>query len=237
MEKKKILSNFNLFEIIMIAVSFIAYTISAIIINSVLGWVAYLSCITYLFYLVLNAKANFWGFLFCIASYVIYMYIDLKLSYFGEFISGIIAIIINFLTFFLWRKNTMENDKTEIKINSLSRKEIFISLIIGIIFEIVSYFILKTINSSYFLLNSFSITLVSLTYYYEIRRSPLRFLFSLFASIIYFSLWIIAYLQGQSFALPFVVNCILEFICAVYSYINWIKIKTNQTEKNKSKTL
>jgi uncharacterized membrane protein YjjP (DUF1212 family) len=86
-------------------------------------------------------------------------------------------------------------------------------------------------KSDYIILNTLSLTFVAMTYYFSIRRSAIRFIPNLFASIIYLVLWIIAYNPSSTYAILFATNGAFEIIWVIYGFFSWNKIRKNQEQK------
>ena len=148
---KDILKNFTTFQKFLLLFSFVAYTVCAFISNSVDGWVAWASCVTFAIYLVFNANSKYISFVWLIISYAIYIYFNVKELYWGELATSIVAIGVNFVAMLNWKKNTKEDG---LLINKLKAKEIILSFLSTIAICVAIYFFLCTLNTELIILNS-----------------------------------------------------------------------------------
>ena len=218
---KKILKNFTTFQIVFLIINVLCYTICLFISWSLDGLMAWASCIAFLVYLIYNAKSNYISFIWIIISYLIYIYFNVKEFYFGEFALSIFAIIINFIALINWKKHTKNN---KLEINLLKFPEIIVSFLASAVLAVICYFVLKLFNTELIVLNSLSISIVLLEYYYTFRRTKLKFVAGILSIVVYVLLWINAMSSIRDYAFMFVVNGFLNVIWYADSIIEWHKI-------------
>ena len=225
----KAFSNFTTFQKALLLVSFFAYIICGAIVNSLDGWIACLCCIVYLFYLVFDANSNYLGFIWLILSYGIYIYFNVKEFYFGELMQSIVAIVINFIALFSWKRHSQEDKK--LKINKISTKESVLSFAATAAFIAIFYAISIAIKSNLALLNSLSLGFVLLEYYFVFRRTILKYIAGILSCGFYITLWILAMTSPTDYSLIFVVNGFLNVVWCIDGIVIWRRIKNNQISK------
>ena len=220
-------NNFTLFQKILLLFSVVAYTVCAIVINSVDGWVAWSSCITFVVYLVFNANSKWISFVWIIISYAIYIYFNIKEFYFGELATSIASIAINFIAMLQWKKHTKE-DKLEI--NKIKTKEITLSFACTIMLGVALYFILSTVNTELVILNAISFAIILLEYYFTFRRTVWKFVAGIISAIVYILLWIFAMQSITNYALTFVVNGFINIVWYFDGIVKWKKITKSSSK-------
>lgn len=218
---KKLLKNFTIFQKFLIIINTIAITICAIISNSLDGWIAWLSSIAFIVYMIYNAQSKYISFVWIIISYLIYIYFNIKEFYFGELTLSIISIVVNLIALFNWKKHT-QNEK--LIINKINTLEIIFSFFISILLIFISYYILYLLNTQLVLLNSFSIATVLLEYYYTFRRTKLKFVAGILAVIVYILLWFNAMSSIRDYAFMLVIGGFFNIVWYIDGIIEWNRL-------------
>ena len=225
---KKIFSKFSLAENIVLIASFVIYTILAIFINTLDGWIAWASCVTYLVFLIMNANSKYMSFVWLIVSFLIYMYFNIKEMFWGELALSAFSIIINFVAMLQWKKHTKDE---KLEIITIKTKEFILSILITLVSSVALYFILKLLNSSQLLLNTIILSITLLEYYYTFRRTYLKFYVGLLSVAIYIVLWNFSINPANNFALMFVINGFLNIFWYIDGICIWKKIQKNEASK------
>ena len=226
---KKLFKNFTKFQVILLIINIVCYTVCAFISWTLDGWIAWASCVTFLVYLIYNAQSKYISFIWIIISYLIYIYFNIKEFYFGEFGLSLFAITINIIAMFNWKKHT-NNDK--LKINKLKPLEIVISFILSLLLAVICYFVLKLFNTELVILNSLSISFVLLEYYYTFRRTKMKFVAGILSVIVYIFLWSYAVSSIRDYAFMFVLNGLLNIVWYADGIIEWNNLSKNDVENN-----
>lgn len=222
---KNILSNFTVFQRVLLIFSIVAYTVCAFVINTIDGWIAFASCLTFAIYLVFNANAKWISFVWIIVSYLIYMYFNIKEIYWGEFATSVMSIAINFVAMLQWKKHTSDN---KLKINRISALEIVLTTLSMLTIALCLYFLLNALNSELVILNALSFSVIIVEYYLTFRRTVWKYAFGIMSAIVYILLWIFAMQSITDYALIFVVNGFLNIIWYVDGIVQWIKLSKNK---------
>ncbi len=224
---KRIHYYFTKFEIGLWATSVLLILISF----AVFGKRDYLTLIASLVgatFLIFNAKGNPIGQFLTIVFSLMYGVISYRFSYFGEMITYL-GMTMPMACFALvsWLKNPYENNKSQVKVNKLSKAEFIFMFMIAIIVTIVFYYILKWFGTANLVLSTLSVTTSFIAVYLTFRRSSYFALAYACNDLVLIMLWILASLEDTTYLS--VVICFIVFIANdLYGFINWIKMEKKQ---------
>ncbi len=224
---KRIYYYFTKFEIGLWATSVLLILISF----AVFGKRDYLTLIASLVgatFLIFNAKWNPIGQFLTIVFSLMYGVISYRFSYFGEMITYL-GMTMPMACFALvsWLKNPYENNKSQVKVNKLSKAEFVFMFMIAIIVTIVFYYILKWFGTANLVLSTLSVTTSFIAVYLTFRRSSYFALAYACNDLVLIMLWILASLEDTTYLS--VVICFIVFIANdLYGFINWIKMEKKQ---------
>ena len=179
--------------------------------------------------LIFSAKGNPFGQLLMVVFSIFYGIISYSFSYYGEMITYLgMTMPISVFAFISWIKNPYENNKAEVRINSLNFKETVFMWILTIITTVCFYFILKYFNTSNLIPSTVSVTTSFLAVYLSYKRSPYFAVAYACNDIILILLWILASIENTQYIS--VVVCFISFLINdIYGYINWMRIKRRQS--------
>lgn len=178
--------------------------------------------------LIFNAKGNPVGQLLMVVFSIMYGIISYKFAYYGEMLTylGMTAPMAVF-AFISWLRNPYNGNKSEVKINHLSKWEMaFISILTAVI-TVIFYFILKQFHTANLMPSTVSVTTSFLAVYLTFRRSELYALGYAANDIVLIVLWAMASMSDLSY-LSVVVCFVIFFINDIYGYISWSKMKKRQ---------
>ena len=124
-------------------------------------------------FLIFNAKGNPIGQFLTIVFSILYGIISYEFSYYGEMITYLgMTMPMAFIALVSWIKNPYKNNKSEVKVNKLSKKEIVFMFVLTAFVTIVFYYILKYFNTANLMPSTISVTTSFLAAYLTFRRSP-----------------------------------------------------------------
>ncbi len=178
--------------------------------------------------LIFIAKGNPFGQLIMIFFSITYGVISYSCAYYGEMITYLgMSMPMAFFSLISWLKNPYKNKKSEVKINTISKKECIFMFALSIVVTVLFYFILKTFGTASLLVSTFSITTSFLAVYLTFRRNP-YFAFAYATNdIVLIVLWTLASFKDTQYIS--VVVCFLVFLANdLYSFINWQRMKRKQ---------
>ncbi len=183
--------------------------------------------------LIICAKANPLGQVFMIVFILIYGYISWTFRYYGEMITYLgMSLPGAIFSLISWLRNPSEQGKAEVKINSLSKKEVFIAFIVSVLITVGFYFILKSFNTRNLFISTLSVFTSFLAGYLTIRRCKFFTIAYAFNDIVLIVMWTMAtfYDIGYlSVMICFVVFLVNDF----YGFISWSNIKKKQSKIEK----
>jgi len=180
--------------------------------------------------LIFIAKGNPIGQLIMIFFSLTYGVISYQCAYYGEMLTYLgMSMPMAFFSLISWLKNPYKNKKSEVKINTISKKECAFMFALSIVVTVLFYFILKIFGTASLLISTLSITTSFLAVYLTFRRSP-YFAFAYATNdIVLIILWTIASLKDVQYVS--VVVCFVVFLANdLYSFINWQKMKNRQAK-------
>lgn len=178
--------------------------------------------------LIFNAKGNPIGQFLMVVFSVLYGIISYTFSYYGEMITylgmtGPMAVF----ALISWLKNPYNGNKAEVKVNRLSKTEIFLMIFLTIIVTVIFYYILSYFHTANIIPSTLSVTTSFLAVYLTFRRSAFYAIAYSANDIILIILWVLATLSDMSYLS--VVICFVMFLANdIYGFINWTKMQKRQ---------
>ena len=128
-----------------------------------------------------------------------------------------------------WLRNPYKDNKSEVKVNHISKKETVFMLILTAAVTAVFYFILKAFNTANLLPSTLSVTTSFIAVYLTFRRSAWYAVAYAANDIILIILWILAALTDISYIS--VIICFVVFLVNdLYSFISWKRMSARQNE-------
>ncbi len=178
--------------------------------------------------LIFCAKGNPIGQVLMIFFSLIYAYISFSFSYYGELMTYAgMTLPMAVLALVSWLKNPYEGKKSEVKVNSVSKKDITFMIIMAVMVTVFFYFILKYFNTSNLIPSTISVTTSFIAVYLTYKRSPYFALAYAANDIVLIILWIMASLTDEKYIC--VTVCFAVFLVNdIYGFINWQKMKRRQ---------
>lgn len=187
--------------------------------------------------LIFVSKGNVLGQILTVAFAVIYGIISYGFRYYGEMITYLgMTAPIAIASVVTWLKNPYKDRKTEVKVNSLSKKEYIFTTLLGLAVTIAFYFILRGLNTANLLISTISVLTSFLASYLTMRRSPLYALAYAANDIVLIIMWAMAATANAAY-LSMVICFVVFFVNDLYGLFNWIKLRKRQSaeiDKNES---
>ncbi|MBR5547177.1 MAG: nicotinamide mononucleotide transporter [Clostridia bacterium] len=179
--------------------------------------------------LVFNAKGNPVGQLLMVIFSLLYGFISYTFAYYGEMITYL-GMTMPMAVFALvsWLRNPFENNKAEVKVNTLSKAELLWMGIMTIVVTILFYFILYHFHTANMVPSTLSVTTSFAAVYLTFRRSPYFALAYAANDLVLIVLWILASMHDIRYMA--VVVCFAAFLVNdLYGYASWQKMKIRQS--------
>lgn len=178
--------------------------------------------------LIFNAKGNPIGQLLMIVFSLLYGIISYTFLYYGEMITYLgMTMPMSVLALFSWLKNPYKENKSEVKVNYICKKEIVFMFILTIIVTIIFYYILAFFNTANIIPSTLSVLTSFIAVYLTFRRSPYFAIAYSANDIVLVILWILASISDVRY-ISVVVCFIAFFINDIYGFINWKRIEKRQ---------
>ena len=224
---KKILGTLNKFDIILYSSGVICSILGFIIfknteylnlINTILGLTA----------LIFIAKGNPFGQILMIIFSVLYGIISFSFSYFGEMITYLgMTMPMAVFALVAWLRNPYKDNKSEVKVNSISVKETALLLLLAVFVTNIFYFILDYFNTANMFFSTLSVSTSFIAAYLTFRRSPYFALAYAANDVVLIILWTMASFIKTSYIS--VVICFVVFLINdLYGFISWLKMEKRQ---------
>ncbi len=123
--------------------------------------------------LIFNAKGNPFGQILMIFFSLLYGAISFTFSYYGQMLTYLgMTMPMAIFALISWLRNPYNGNKSEVKINTISKKETIFMLIFATIVTFIFYLILNKFNTANILPSTISVTTSFLAVYLTFRRSP-----------------------------------------------------------------
>ena len=224
---KKLFNYFTTTEKILWCVSVTLILISFMIFDRE-NYLTLLASIIGATFLIFNAKGNPIGQLLTMVFGVLYGAISYGFAYYGEMITYLgMTFPMALVALASWLKNPYKDNKAEVKVNRLSKKEIPFMMVLTLIVTIAFYFILKHFNTANLIPSTISVTTSFLAVYLTFRRSPYFALAYAVNDLVLIVLWVLASIAEISY-LSVVICFIVFFVNDMYGFISWKQMEKRQ---------
>lgn len=224
---KKVLNYFTGFEIGLWMSSVIVITISYIFFDGkdILTFIASIVGATFLIF---NAKGNPIGQFLTIVFSIMYGIISYRFAYYGEMITYLgMTMPMACFALISWLKNPYKNNKSQVKVNKLSKNEYILMFVLTVVVTIVFYYILKIFNTANLIFSTLSVTTSFIAVYLTFKRSSFFALAYACNDIVLIILWILASLKDNSY-LSVVICFVVFLVNDLYGFVSWIKMGKHQ---------
>ena len=181
--------------------------------------------------LIFCAKGNPIGQALILIFSILYGIISFGFAYYGEMLTylGMTAPMAVF-ALVSWIRHPYENNRSEVKIYSLSKLDIILTIPLAIAVTVVFYFLLKALGTANLWVSTFSVTTSFVAAYFSFKRSPYFAIAYAANDIVLIVLWILAAFENISYVS--VIVCFVAFLANdIYSFINWNRMQKRQSEQ------
>ncbi|MBQ3052259.1 MAG: nicotinamide mononucleotide transporter [Clostridia bacterium] len=178
--------------------------------------------------LIFNAKGNPIGQALMIVFSLLYGIISFTFAYYGEMITYLgMTMPMALFALISWLRNPYKENKTEVKVNSISKIEQILMWILTLIVTFVFFYILDYFNTANIVPSTISVTTSFLGVYFTFRRCPTFALAYAANDIVLIVLWVMASIYDVKYIS--VVVCFIAFLVNdIYGYISWQRMKRRQ---------
>ena len=184
--------------------------------------------------LILVSKGNPIGQLLTVAFSVFYGIISYSFRYYGEMITYLgMSAPIAVWALVSWLKNPYRGNRSEVRVNRLSRTEWCAFLLVSAAVTAIIYFILRALDTANLLLSTLSVLTSFTAAYLTARRSRFYAIAYALNDLVLIALWSLASYRDISY-LPMVVCFVSFFFFFFYGFINWSRMTRRQNNDNDS---
>lgn len=179
--------------------------------------------------LIFNAKGNPIGQLLMVIFSLLYGIISFTFAYYGEMLTYLgMTMPMAIFALIAWLKNPYNGNKAQVKVNTISKKEVALMFLAAIITTGVFYFILEHFNTANIVPSTISVTTSFLAVYLTFRRSPYFALAYAANDVVLIVLWVLASIADTRYIS--VVVCFVAFLFNdIYGFLSWQRMKKKQT--------
>ena len=180
--------------------------------------------------LLFNAKGNPLGQVLMILFSVIYGFISLRFSYYGEMITylGMTAPMAVF-ALLSWLRHPYNGNRSQVQVNRLGGKEIVWMSLLAAGVTVLFFFILKAFNTANLIPSTISVTTSFLAVYLTFRRSAFYALGYAANDLVLIVLWILAAIADTAY-ISVVICFATFFINDIYGFVSWRRMYIRQQD-------
>ena len=180
--------------------------------------------------LIFNAKGNPFGQFLMVVFSLLYGMISYSFAYYGEMVTYLgMTMPMAIFALISWLRNPYNGNKSEVKVNRISKKENVCMWIATLLVTILFYFILKHFHTANIIPSTLSVTTSFLAVYLTFRRSPYFALAYAGNDIVLIVLWIMASIYDVKYIS--VVVCFVAFLLNdIYGFFSWRKMEKRQAK-------
>ena len=180
--------------------------------------------------LIFNAKGNPFGQFLMVVFSLLYGMISYSFAYYGEMVTYLgMTMPMAIFALISWLRNPYNGNKSEVKVNRISKKENVCMWIATLLVTILFYFILKHFHTANIIPSTLSVTTSFIAVYLTFRRSPYFALAYAGNDIVLIVLWIMASIYDMKYVS--VVVCFVAFLLNdIYGFFSWRKMEKRQAK-------
>ena len=179
--------------------------------------------------LIFVSKGNPIGQFLTIVFSVFYGIISYSFSYYGEMITYLgMTAPIAIWALISWLRNPYKGNKSEVKVNTVSRKEWCLFLAAAAAVTVAFYFILQALDTANLIVSTVSVLTSFMAAYLTARRSRFYAIFYGVNDVVLIIMWSMASYENITY-LPMVICFVTFFVMDIYGFINWSIMNKKQT--------
>lgn len=182
--------------------------------------------------LIFNAKGNPFGQLLMVAFSIIYGIVSYSFSYYGEMITYLgMTLPMAVFSLIAWLKNPYNGKKSQVKVNSIGKRELIFAFSLTFAVTVAFFFILRRFNTANIFPSTVSVATSFIAVYLTFRRSQYFALAYAANDVVLIILWVLASVENSEYIS--VVVCFATFLVNdMYGFVNWKRIKLKQKTEN-----
>lgn len=180
------------------------------------------------------SKGNPVGQLLTVVFSVFYGIVSFSFRYYGEMITYLgMSAPIAVWALVSWLKNPYLGNRSEVKVNTLSRKERLLFGAAALVITVAFYFILRALHTNNLIISTVSVFSSFVAAYLTARRSRFYAIGYALNDLVLIVLWSKASYSDFTY-LPMVICFVCFFVLDIYGFVNWSRMKKRQTAAEKT---
>ncbi len=184
--------------------------------------------------LIFNAKGNPFGQLLMVLFSVLYGIISYSFRYYGEMVTylGMTGPMALF-SLIAWLRHPFKGQRSEVAVNTLTRTEALLSVLLTGAVTYVFFFILRAFGTQNLALSTLSVATSFLAVYLTFRRSAQYALAYAANDVVLIALWVIAARTDASY-ISVAVCFVMFLVNDLYGYVSWQQMRRRQAASSGS---
>lgn len=180
--------------------------------------------------LIFSAKGNPFGPFLMIIFSLLYGMLSFSFAYYGEMSTYLgMTMPMSIAASISWSQNSYNDNRAEVKVNNIGRKEIIFMGIVTVLVTIVFYYVLECFGTANLVPSTISVMTSFLAVYLTFRRSPFYAMAYAANDMVLIVLWLLA--SREDIRYISVVVCFAAFLINdVYGFLNWRKMEKRQID-------
>lgn len=233
---KKILKNWNWFEIIFLIVSYIALTL-CFVLGTEKNAFSFIVSLVGVSSVMLVAKGLTIAPIVSIIYNILYATLSVTQKYYGEtIIYTVIMIPLSIISLVSWVKNKSGGKEEQVQVNKISKKEYLILSLVIVVVTIGFYFLLKALHTNELIVSTISLVAPVISAYLMLRRSSYYAICFIVSNAVLIVLWGLSIKTAGAGFLPTICSFVIFTVLDVYGLIHWKqeeKRQNKETQENK----
>lgn len=180
------------------------------------------------------SKGNPVGQLLTVVFSVFYGIVSFSFRYYGEMITYLgMSAPIAVWALVSWLKNPYRGNRSEVRVNTLSRKERLLFGAAALVITVAFYFILRALHTNNLIISTVSVFTSFVAAYLTARRSRFYAIGYALNDLVLIVLWSMASYSDFTY-LPMVICFVCFFVLDIYGFVNWSRMKKRQNAAEKT---
>lgn len=233
---KKILKNWNWFEIIFLIVSYIALTL-CFVLGTEKHTFSFIVSLVGVSSVMLVAKGLTIAPIVSIIYNILYATLSVTQKYYGEtIIYTVIMIPLSIISLVSWVKNKNGGKGEQVQVNKISKKEYLILSLVIVALTIGFYFLLKALHTNELIVSTISLVAPVISAYLMLRRSSYYAICFIVSNAVLIVLWGLSIKTAGAGFLPTICSFVIFTVLDIYGLIHWKqegKRQNKETQENK----
>lgn len=178
--------------------------------------------------LIFIAKGDVWGQILTVVFSILYSVTSLSFKYYGEMITYLgMTMPIAAMSVITWLKHPYSEEKNEVKIHALTKRQTAVMIVLAAAVTAVFYFILKALGTANLAVSTVSITTSFLASYLMLYRNSYYAVAYAANDVVLIILWVLAAIENFEY-FPMIICFAMFFVNDMYGFASWKKREKRQ---------